>query len=531
VLARVSAFDDADAVLGAARDFAFAVSPDDRALLRWASVEFAAWPFGGYVERARRAATAAASLGAALYSEAIAPFVASTPACVIVETSLADAMRLPWELLHDGERFIALGDPPGAIVRVAPGAINSARSAAAASAGESSPLRVLLVTARPKDAASVDARVVARTLYRRLEPRVHDGSIAVEFLRPPTFAALIDRLRAGPRLDVVHFDGHGTAHAPNGTTVTPSLVFENENFRADVIPADRFARALSDANVRSVVLTACETALIVNDRVESAAAAIARAGVAAVVAMGDEILVDSAASYSDAFYQALARGTTVVAAHATACAALAQRPAFQADWWTPQFSTSDRLALGPVKLSARVEVASTSEGDDFVGRSDEFIAIDRARRVTARRAARVQRRWKNNTRVRGGSVARTDGRVRRTSRDSLRGQPAGGACRATSVRGPRVADGRRPVPGHRGCARRASRCHRRRGARERAHTSCGGRGSHRDNARPPRRTCNVFRRMDDADPRSASNERRAASRAEHLRGERTGSGRARARFP
>jgi len=85
------------------------------------------------------------------------------------------------------------------------------------------------------------------------------------------------------------------------------------------------------------------------------------------------------------------------------------------------------------------------------------------------------------------------------------------------------ADPRRPVPGHRGYARRASRCHRRRGTRERAHTSCGGRGSHRDNARPPRRTCNVFRRMDDADPRSASNERRAASRAEHLRGERTGS--------
>ena len=58
------------------------------------------------------------------------------------------------------------------------------------------PLRVLLVTARPEGAGFVDPRVIASELLDEVEGRgaVAAVPIELEFLRPPTLAALRARL-------------------------------------------------------------------------------------------------------------------------------------------------------------------------------------------------------------------------------------------------------------------------------------------------------------------------------------------------
>ncbi|MDQ2857758.1 MAG: CHAT domain-containing protein [Candidatus Eremiobacteraeota bacterium] len=381
--ARIRAFDDRGRSLTEPFDLAFSVTPEDRALLRWAALEYAAWPFGGYAERARLASERAVAVGSALYNATVTAALAHTPSRLAIETTLAQALRLPWELLHDGQGFIALADPPCAIVRTAamptaPGG----RARKTASGG--APLRVLLVTARPNDAVGVDLRLVAQKLFRRLDARIRDGAIAVEYLRPPTFDALVARLQAQPAVDVVHFDGHGTAGEIAGGT--PALVFEDVRCKSVLISAERYARALADAGVGASILTACETATVTGGRVESAAAAIVDAGVDTVVAMGDEILVDSAADYADAFYAALSRGAGISAAHVAALRRLGSRQAFNADWWTPQFyayendeSQIDAVSQADAAAACTNELAPPiSTTSDCVGRGRELLAIERA---------------------------------------------------------------------------------------------------------------------------------------------------------
>ncbi len=386
--ARTIAVDERGEQLGPPLDFSFALAPEDRELLRWAAIEYTAWPFGGHRQRAQRARERAVAVGSALYRAAILTVTNLRPTRVIVQTTLVDALRLPWELLHDGVDFIALADPPCAIVRTSIGASADAANIPTArrrSAGEA-PLRVLLVTARPIDAPAVDVRLVAQKLFVRLEARVRDGTMALEYLRPPTFDALVARLHAQPAVDIVHFDGHGSAGGDPSNAFAPALIFEDSHYKTMRLPADRYARALADGGVSASILTACETAVVTDAHVESAAAAIVDAGVAAVVAMGDEILVDSAAAYADAFYVSLARGAQIDTAHGAARSALASRAALGADWWTPQFYARGRAhsdaAMVPAAATAPVADVGGSPGGfgvtDCVGRASELLAIDRA---------------------------------------------------------------------------------------------------------------------------------------------------------
>lgn len=362
--------------LGEARLLSDPFLPEQRALLRWYFLQFPRWPFGGFTERAERAASAMVGVGRELYRSAFGEEPAAGLREVRVETSNAAAHSLPWELLHDGSAFLSLrGENPVSIVRRIPVAANDG-----AAGGAGAPLRVLLVTARPSNAERVDRRIVARGLFERLEPAIAAGMVALEFLWPPTIAALERRLRAMPAVHVVHFDGHGQA---GGESAAPALLFEDDRFLADEVPAQRFARAVAAGSVPVAVLTACETAAAsgAND-IGSTAQALAEAGVAAVVAMSDMVRVDTAAHYADALYHAIAEGQAVPDAHDSARRSLARRAAFSADWSTPQlFLERDVVPLAvPARGAASAPPAATEDGKRFAGRSDALLGIERGAR-------------------------------------------------------------------------------------------------------------------------------------------------------
>ena len=87
------------------------------------------------------------------------------------------------------------------------------------------PLRILLVTARPDNAGFVDPRSIARELLDAVSEQVAEGTIALEFLRPPTLATLRKRLSNDklPPIHILHFDGHGAFGEMNGANAGLTL--------------------------------------------------------------------------------------------------------------------------------------------------------------------------------------------------------------------------------------------------------------------------------------------------------------------
>src|SRR5258708_9259993 len=116
-------------------------------------------------------------------------------------------LGLPWELLHDGDRFLFQGAKPTRVRRRLPSTRVLDVPVVA------TPIRILLVTARPEDDACgyIAHRASALPLVDAMEAM--GGRVFIHLLAPPTLSALreeLDRDRsAAEPYHVVHFDGHG----------------------------------------------------------------------------------------------------------------------------------------------------------------------------------------------------------------------------------------------------------------------------------------------------------------------------------
>jgi CHAT domain-containing protein len=218
-------------------------------------------------------------------------------------------LSLPWELLHDEQGFLALRTRhPVSIVRRLPQS-----ELAELPIPFEPPLRVLVVTARPDDAGFVDPRSVGRELLDEVQEHIDEGTIAVEFLRPPTLQALRTRLADArrPPIHVLHFDGHGTFRSESvsrdGLRLRDGeqgmLLFENDEGKRDLVKAEDLGDVLQDTGVKLAVLNACQSAISsTEDAFSSVAARLIKSGVDAVVAMSASVLVACATRYVEAFY-------------------------------------------------------------------------------------------------------------------------------------------------------------------------------------------------------------------------------------
>jgi tetratricopeptide (TPR) repeat protein len=310
-------------------------------------------------------------------------------------------LGLPWELLHDGKAYLFQGAKPTRVRRRLPN--TEARDLPVVA----TPIRILLVTARPEDDACgyIDHRASALPLVDASEAL--PGLVKIHVLSPPTLPALrkeLDRARAKKRpYHVVHFDGHGVYDKAVGLG---GLCFEHPDDigklterRHVTVFTSELGPLLLDHRIPLVFLEACQTAQA-EKASESVASALLEAGVASVVAMSHSVLVETARQFVEAFYEALSAGKRVGAAMLDGQRRLKddtnRRRVFGSgvlrleDWFVPVlFQEKDDPQLFRTtpsrktresfltQLEARLGALPPEPATGFVGRSRELLALQR----------------------------------------------------------------------------------------------------------------------------------------------------------
>ena len=221
-------------------------------------------------------------------------------------------LALPWELIHNRDNYLFLGAKPVRVRRRLP------QTKAFDVPVVATPIRILLVTARPEDDSCgyLDHRLSALPLVEAMESL--PGIVKIHVLSPPTLRSLraeLDRARKDREpYHVVHFDGHGVY---DRTVGLGGLCFEHpedtgklENRRHRTVFTDELGPLLRDHRIPLVFLEACQTAQA-EKASESVASELLRVGVASVVAMSHSVLVETSRRFVEAFYEALADGNRV----------------------------------------------------------------------------------------------------------------------------------------------------------------------------------------------------------------------------
>ncbi len=219
-----------------------------------------------------------------------------------IDRDAPELHTLPWELLHDGEsylsasantpfsRFLALNAPLGGVVK-------------------ERPLRILAVVSNPDDLARYDLPPLdverEKAALQEALAGLPPGTVRLDWLAPPiTLKRLEEELRPG--YHILHFFGHGAFHP---TTGQAALYLQNAAGQAERVVDEAFVAMLARqrARPRLFFLGACRSAT------QSAGAAwtglgarLLAAGVPAVVAMQEDVTLETVYELSRSFYRALA---------------------------------------------------------------------------------------------------------------------------------------------------------------------------------------------------------------------------------
>lgn len=175
-------------------------------------------------------------------------------------------------------------------------------------------INILLIIARPYGDRDVGYQALARPLLDRLH--TERLPVRIDLLRPPSFRQLQRHLSRRPGFyHMLHFDGHGgygeAGYDQSGhhfCGVEGRLMFETEDGDEQPVGAAKLIPLLTDHRIPIMLLNACQSARIdarADDPFASVAAALLKAGLRAVVAMGYNLYVSAAQQFVPAFYQRL----------------------------------------------------------------------------------------------------------------------------------------------------------------------------------------------------------------------------------
>ena len=396
------------------------VSEQERSDLQWYLEEYWKWPYEGFAKRGKEVEALLVEIGKRLYKAVfesvnvvevvqawrLQPHVARQ---ISIISDIPGVLSLPWELLHDERGFLALRTRnPVSIIRRLPQRILSEFSTPF-----EPPLRVLLVTARPAGTGFLDPRGVARELLDEVQGQIEKGTVELEFLRPPTLAALRNRLKDTTRpVHLLHFDGHGIfegeVESRDGVSKSGGeqgkLAFENTEGKLDLVEASKLAQVLQDSGVRLAVLDACQSAMGSADNAfSSVATRLIKGGVDTVIAMSTSVLVTATTRYFEAFYRELVLGISTPTAQERARQALHDdprrhmqhrrrdeegKPVELQDWWLPHFYQQRPVVLRATRPSGTLELQQAASERlsesmpvepryGFGGRAYELLQIER----------------------------------------------------------------------------------------------------------------------------------------------------------
>jgi tetratricopeptide (TPR) repeat protein len=319
------------------------IGPIEAEDLRWYLEQYATSPRESDPTRARNIEEHLASWGQLLYNEAIplAPTANVMKAwakirpqterrfSILVNTALevgvneieagiskevaSHLLNLPWELLHDGDGYLFQGAKPMCVRRRLP------NTRVLDTPVLDTPLRILLVTARPEDdtCSFVDHRASALPLVEAMEQL--GGLVRINVLSPPTLVALQDELaRAHAEkkpYHVIHFDGHGVYDHRIGLG---ALCFEDpqdvdllERRRHIPITTKELRPLLRDYRIQLVFLGAFSSIALKTRVSECIASELLELGTVSVAVMSHNVLVETLRRFVQSFYTDLARGLRV----------------------------------------------------------------------------------------------------------------------------------------------------------------------------------------------------------------------------
>ncbi len=228
-----------------------------------------------------------------------------------------DLARYPWELLHDGKRFLL----PGGLVEITR---YVAYNEGSTDLKFDLPITMLYVSSRPGDLGLSTENLEQNRVLNALHP---NEKIKIDIIEHSTFENLVKHIN---RTDyqIFHFDGHGVfaKQCPYckklllpSTTICPKcknsleeiraqtyLAFEGVDGLADFISSKTLENILTGSEIRLAFISACQTSMMEQDTFYSLGAALIRAGIPSVIAMQFEIEDADAALFCEEFYFSIA---------------------------------------------------------------------------------------------------------------------------------------------------------------------------------------------------------------------------------
>lgn len=237
------------------------------------------------------------------------------------DENIAELARYPWELMHDGRRFLL---PSGMVELVRYISYPEATTALKTSL----PLRMLYIRSRPMDLSALPAFNEELAIRHALEPLVNSGSIIIDELETATYDSLLDYLD-DHKCNILHFDGHGVFaklcrncgefnfphmlacnHCKSEfrqTIPRGYLAFESDRGNTNWLSSSTLGHIFGP-ELRLGVLSACSSGTILGEVFfGSTGPALIQAGVPAVVATQLPISVEAATGFAKGFYRSLSR--------------------------------------------------------------------------------------------------------------------------------------------------------------------------------------------------------------------------------
>nr|WP_277879886.1 tetratricopeptide repeat protein [Leptolyngbya sp. FACHB-36] len=219
--------------------------------------------------------------------------------------------RLPWEVLHGGDRLIATGTDvlfsryhSGVSVLSSLGALNSPQAS-------DQPIRILMVLAAPTDQAALALKQEAQHLQDELQSFRRSGSgggqvinLELTILEQPGREQLAQALEHN-HYQVFHYAGHSDL----GTSGGSLYLVSRKTGLTEALSGDDLAGLLVNNGIRVAVFNSCRGGYTATadpaDGQSNLVEALVKRGIPAVLAMAERIPDDVALNLSRLFYRNL----------------------------------------------------------------------------------------------------------------------------------------------------------------------------------------------------------------------------------